>query len=223
MQKDLYKAKKLTEAGDIVGRNKIVERVSRDISRFVVNLSGSTVEVIGKEHIPPKGQPLLLVANHQSAFDPPLIMGYLDRPITFVSKKENLSLPFIGKWIKYSNCVVIDRGNTRSAVKTMNEGAKIIKQGYIQGLFPEGTRSVDGQIQDFKVGGFKLAEKSGADILPVTIVDAHKLMPKNTLSVRKQHIKIIVSPIVESEGKKTHEMASICHDIIAENLKKYQK
>jgi 1-acyl-sn-glycerol-3-phosphate acyltransferase len=220
---DLAKVKRLTRKGLITERNEIVARVSHDWSHFVVNCTGSTVEVIGEENLPPVGEPLVIVANHQSAFDIPLLCGYLGRPVTFISKIENRKLPFVGPWLEYSNCVFIDRGNPRAAVKTMAEGAKIIKAGYTQGLFPEGTRSEDGTMKDFKPGGFKLAQKSGAKVLPVTIVGGNLLMPKGTFKIRKQHIKLIVAPSVEMGEMSTSDFARFTHEIVEGNLMKYSR
>ncbi|MCK8061373.1 MULTISPECIES: 1-acyl-sn-glycerol-3-phosphate acyltransferase [unclassified Fusibacter] len=221
MLRDLVVVKRLTKKGLIKERNEIVARVSHDWSKFVVNCTKSTVEVIGEENLPPQGEPLVIVANHQSAFDIPLLCGYLGRPVTFISKIENKKLPFVGSWLEYSNCVFIDRGNPRAAVKTMAEGVEIIKAGYTQGLFPEGTRSEDGSMSDFKPGGFRLAQKSGAKILPVTIIGGNLLMPKGTFKIRKQHIKLIVAPLVEVGELSTRELAVMTHDIVEENLIKY--
>lgn len=219
---DFYRVKYYLKRGDIAKKDKIIDKVCYNWSHYVVNCTKSRVEVIGQENLPPSDEPLLVVANHQSAFDIPLLAGYLGRTMGYVSKKENQKIPLLGAWLKYTNSVFIDRGNPRAAIKTIHEGAAILKSGYTQGLFPEGTRSDDGTMAAFKAGGFKLAEKSGVRILPVTIVGANLLMPKGTFKINKQDIKLVVSPPIDVSGLSTNDMAKYTHDIIEAQLKKYQ-
>lgn len=220
---DFFKAKAMLKKGLVAEKDALLRQVAIRWSRFCVNATKSTVQLIGEENLPDLQEPLLIVANHQSAFDIPFILGYLDRPVGFISKVENRKIPLLGPWLVLGNCVFIERGNPREAVKSIAEGAALLKGGYSQALFPEGTRSLDGKIGPFKAGGFKLAEKAGVRILPVTIVGGNRLMPKGTFNINAQRIQLIISPPVSMEGMSTHQVAQVCHDLIAENLEKYDK
>lgn len=219
--KDLAYGRWLLKKGRLAEKDALVWRVAVNWSKFCVNVTKSTVELIGEENLPPIDEPVLVVANHQSAFDIPFILGYLNRPIGFISKKENRQIPLLGPWLELGNCVFIDRGNPREGVKSIAAGAQLLKGGYAQALFPEGTRSLDGSIQPFKAGGFKLAEKAGVRVVPVTLINGNHLMPKGTFKIRAQKIKIIISPPIDMTGISTNEMAQITHDIIAGNLSRY--
>ncbi len=221
IMKDLWYGQWLRRKGRIEEKEKLTRKIAIEWSHFCVNATKSTVTLIGEEHLPPVDEPLLIVANHQSAFDIPLILGYLDRPMGFISKMENRKIPLLGPWLELGNCVFIERGNARAALKSISEGAQLLKSGYSQGLFPEGTRSQDGQMIPFKAGGFKLAEKAGVRILPVTIIGANHLMPKGTVKIKAQNLKLIISEPIAMEGRSTSEIAVLCHDIIEAQQKKY--
>lgn len=223
MLKDLWYGRWLLKKGRIAEKEALVRRVAINWSHFCVNATKSKVTLIGTENLPPVEEPLLIVANHQSAFDIPFILGYLDRPVGFISKVENRKIPLLGPWLVLGNCVFIERGNAREAVKSIAEGANLLKSGYSQALFPEGTRSEDGKLGPFKAGGFKLAEKAGVRILPVTIVGGNRLMPKGTFNINAQEIKLIIAPPVEMAGRSTHEVSELCRSVIEANLNAYDR
>lgn len=220
---DLWRGKRLLKLGRIAEKEALVRKVAIQWSHFCVDATKSTVTLIGEEHLPDVDEPLLIVANHQSAFDIPFILGYLDRPVGFISKIENRKIPLLGPWLVLGNCVFIERGNAREAVKSIAEGAKLLKSGYSQALFPEGTRSADGTLGPFKAGGFKLAEKAQVRILPVTIVGGNRLMPKGTFHITPQDIKLIIGKPVDMAGRSTHEVSEICREIIKDNLERYDR
>ena len=96
--KDLWYGRWLLRKGRIEEKEKLTRKIAIEWSHFCVNATKSTVTIIGNENLPPVDEPLLIVANHQSAFDIPIILGYLDRPMGFISKKENRKIPLLGSW-----------------------------------------------------------------------------------------------------------------------------
>ncbi|WP_096439591.1 lysophospholipid acyltransferase family protein [Alteribacter populi] len=147
-------------------------------ARSLVKLSGARVHVHGKEKIP-TNETLLIVCNHQGNFDIPIILGYLDLKISFISKVEVKKLPLIASWMEEMNCVFMDRKNKRQSIKSIIDGAENLKNGHHLVIFPEGTRSKGGPVGTFKQGSFKLATRSGATILPVTINGSYNIMEAN--------------------------------------------
>ena len=134
---------------------------------YVRCLPGCRVVVEGREKIAP-GVAYVLVANHQSLTDV-MALGALAVPFKWVSKKEVYRVPFIG-WNGHLNqYIVVDRGNIRNVRQTMNECRAWLERGVSLMMFPEGTRSKDGEIHPFHNGSFKLAADCGCPVVPIVV------------------------------------------------------
>lgn len=186
----------------------------------LVKLTGSEVEVIGEENIPKDGA-VVFVANHQSNFDIPLLLGYIKKEKGFVSKAEAKRLPVVGSWMKFLNCVFMERTDPRAALKSIKEGIEVVKNGDSLVIFPEGTRSSDGKLNEFKAGSFKLALKSGAPVIPIIINGSIDIMRKGSNKITPAKVQIIVSePIDPSKYKSTESylLREEVYDIINSKL-----
>ena len=158
--------------GEVEG-DKYVDKVACTWSDYTINKAiEMNVKIIGEENIPK--EPCVFIGNHTSILDCPLLMVAAKRSIGFIAKKELIKVPIIGYWIKQSKCVPINRENAREAVKVINEGVQNIKDGHSMAVFPEGTRSKDGILGEFKKGSMKLATKAKAPIVPVAIDRAYR-------------------------------------------------
>lgn len=216
----LMRAKALDRKGKLEERNRLAFKVVGKMSRNLIKLSGSQVKVIGEENIP-NDEAVLFISNHQSNFDIPLLLGFIDKPKAFIAKVELAKIPILSRWMKAMGCIFIDRGNVRQSLRAINEGANLLKAGHSLVIFPEGTRSKDGQLGEFKHGSFKLATKSNAPIIPVTIKGANKIMPKGKLAIRPSNVEVIISkPIyIDEEIKKdSRALVDKVKNIIKENL-----
>lgn len=153
--------------------DKYVEKVELLWAEYTINKAlEMNVKVVGYENIPDR--PCVFIGNHTSILDCPLLIVASKRSIGFIAKKELIKVPIIGYWINQSKCVPIDRENARDAVKAINEGVQNIKDGYSMAVFPEGTRSLNGVLGEFKKGSMKLATKAKAPIVPVSIDRAYR-------------------------------------------------
>lgn len=174
----LRKVKALTEKGELKKTEEIRRNLVTKSTTTMIKISGANVTVKGLENIP-QNETVLFVGNHQSNFDIPLISSCIDPSISFVAKKELKKVPILGEWMKVIECIFLDRDNPRNAIKSINEGAEILKKGRSLFLFPEGTRSKSNKMGEFKTGGLKLAQKAGVKIIPVAIKNSYKLMEGN--------------------------------------------
>ena len=182
----------------------LIKKQTVDWATRLVKLAGGKVEVIGKENIP-KDTPVVFVANHQSNFDIPVCMGYIGRQIGFVAKAESEKLPVIGNWMKYMNCVFIDRKDPRAALRSIKEGIEIVKSGKSLVIFPEGTRSIDGKMGEFKPGSFKLALKSRVPVIPITIDGTFNIMRKGSIKITPANVKFIIGKAIDTSEYKVTE------------------
>ena len=197
-----------------------VYKVSRHWARSLMSLAGAKVTVIGEENIPETG-PIVFVANHQSNFDIPLLLGYIPCKKGFVAKAETKKMPIVGGWMTYLKCVFMDRENPRAALKAIKEGIEIVKSGHPLVIFPEGTRSADGEMGSFKPGSFKLAMKADAWIVPVTISGTYHMLKKGQKTIHPAKVTLTLSKPVSSSGyesTESHLLQEKIYDIIKSKL-----
>lgn len=171
-----------------------------------VKRSGATFHITGCEHVPQDG-PVLFVANHQSDFDIAVFMCFIPRSKGYVSKVQLLRVPLLRTWMMNLRCVFLDRDDMRKSAKAINECIAILKSGYPMVVFPEGTRSKTGETGEFKAGSFKLATKSKAPIVPVTIKGTRNIMEGNNYIIKPAEVTITVHPVVYTENLSKEEEA----------------
>lgn len=157
--------------------------------RIILIISGVKKEVKGIDNVP-KEEAVLYVSNHRSYFD--ILVGYTSVPTLtgYVAKKEMRKLPFISIWMKYLNCLFLDRDNVREGLKTILEGVEHIKNGYSIFISPEGTRSQGSEMLPFKEGSFKMAEKTGCAIIPVAISNTDNIFENHMPFIKRAHVII---------------------------------
>ncbi|MFV0341756.1 MAG: lysophospholipid acyltransferase family protein [Anaerocolumna sp.] len=157
--------------------------------KMILFICGTKKTVIGKENIP-KDLAVLYVSNHRSYFD--ILLGYTTVPnlTGFVAKKEMSKLPFISIWMRFMNCLFLDRDNVREGLKTILKGVEHIHNGYSIFISPEGTRSQNEEMLPFKEGSLKMAEKSGCPIIPVTINNTDDVFENHFPWIRSAHVVI---------------------------------
>jgi 1-acyl-sn-glycerol-3-phosphate acyltransferase len=177
-------------------QKKFLYRVTRTWARQLVAMAGGRVEVSGLENLPAGGG-VLFVSNHQGAFDIPLLLGFVPGLKGFVSKKENFRLPIVSIWMKLLHCIIIDRGDLRQSVQAIARGVNNLKTGRSLVIFPEGTRSKSGRMSRFKDGSFKLATRSGAAIVPLTIDGSYRLLEGNRGRIRPGKVHLHIHPPIK--------------------------
>jgi 1-acyl-sn-glycerol-3-phosphate acyltransferase len=204
----MYTVKSLEKKGLIVERDEYIDKVSSKWALNRVKLSGAKVKVFGQENIP-SDKPVVFISNHQGNFDIALFMSHINKPKGYIAKIEMNKLPVIRNWMKYMNCVFMDRSNIRKSAEAIVEGVNIIKKGYSLVIFPEGTRSKGDKIGEFKAGSFKLATKSKAPIIPVTIKGSYKLMEANGSKIKPAEVEIYIHPPIDTAGVSKDELESL--------------
>lgn len=168
-------------------------------------ISGVKLEVNGLDNIP-DDQAVLFVGNHISFFDIIVTYPLMKRPTGYIAKKEIRKVPFLSWWMYFVNCIFLDRKNPRQGLKSVLEASEKIKNGTSIFLFPEGTRSKDGKLAEFKDGGFKIATKAKAPIIPIGIQGTSDIL-ENHFPIIKSG-KVIVNfgkPVYTSEMSKAEQ------------------
>jgi 1-acyl-sn-glycerol-3-phosphate acyltransferase len=139
--------------------------------------------------------PYIVVSNHQSMADIPLI-SHVPWEMKWVGKKELFKLPIVGWMMKMAHDIPVDRSDRRSGARMMLRVVKTLEQHCSVIMFPEGTRSLDGRVGRFNDGAFHLAVKAGVPILPVVVEGSHGCLPKKTWKFGPVDIRLEVLPPV---------------------------
>jgi 1-acyl-sn-glycerol-3-phosphate acyltransferase len=133
--------------------------------------------VYGVDQVPKTG-PLIVVANHASDFDPPLLSAAVRRPVSYMAKEELFKVPVLSQAIRLYGAYPVKRGSAdRSAIR---EALKQLEQGWAVGIFLQGTRTPDGRVPEPKIGAALIAAKAQAPLLPVSLWGTHRVFKKGS-------------------------------------------
>ena len=198
----------------------VKHKIAKQMVSIPMHLINMRVNVVGKENLP-KDPGFSIYSNHTSLMDISLLMYKLyEYPVAFLQKEIVEKLPILGKWTKPLGCVMIDRENARKGAEAIINVIRNVKSGSSMVIFPEGTRNKEvGSLLEFKQGAFKVALKSKAPLVPMTIVK-----PKNYNKIRwpfKKRITLVIHkpiPFDELKTMKTLELSQRVEKIIASSL-----
>ena len=170
--------------------------------KLMLWITGADISYIGRENVP-KDRAVLYVGNHNSYFD--ILLTYSQCPglTGYVAKSEMLRYPLLRDWMKRLYCVFLDRSDLRAGMQMILTCIDYIKNGISICIFPEGTRSKDGQMQPFHEGSLKMAAKTGCPIIPMAISNSAQIFENHMPFVRP--CKVIVeygAPVYPKELSK---------------------
>lgn len=158
-------------------KENIFNTTERVFSRIAFKLLGMKIEIQGLENIP-KNEPVIFISNHQSMMDIKLSLACIPTNISFISKDTIFRVPILGAYMKVSGHIPIQRGEDRKAYETLLTAVKKLTAKKSLVVFPEGTRSEDGQLGAFKRGISLIILKSGRRVVPMAICGSNQFMPK---------------------------------------------
>jgi len=170
-----------------------------------------------------KGQSYVFVSNHQSMLDI-CVIYLLFKPFKWVSKAENFLLPVVGWNLRMNKYIKIERESCKSILKMIRDCEDDINKGNSIMMFPEGTRTLDGELKNFKTGAFMLAIKTKTPIIPIVIEGSRKVLPKKGLRLRpNRKIKLNVLeeiPVEKFEHLEGDELMKITREIMDKELQR---
>jgi 1-acyl-sn-glycerol-3-phosphate acyltransferase len=167
--------------------------------RMVALTIGARIHVHGVSNVTP-GSSYVYMANHSSLIDTPALFAYLPYQFKIMAKKELFYVPFMGWHLWTSGNFPVDRGDARKTAKSIRAVIDGVRAGKSLAGFPEGTRTPDGRLQEFKPGMFKIALRAGVPIVPVTIRGAFALLPKTTLAPRPGRVDVFIGEPIPTAG-----------------------
>lgn len=187
--------------GRLRGGRAVVDWIHRNWARSLLAAAGVRVSVRGLEHLD-RGGSQILVANHQSYFDVWALMAVVPASLRFVAKGEIARIPLLGGAMEAGGHVFIDRDRARSAKDTLRRAGRRMREEELSlVLFPEGTRSADGELGRFLRGSFWLAIETGAPLVPVAIDGGYRVYPRGVKRVTPGRITVsLAAPISPAEA-----------------------
>lgn len=178
------------------------------------------VEVMGRDKIDWQ-RPYFFAANHQSAIDIPVLFSALPIPLYFVVKEEVRKMPFVGWYVAAMGMIFVDRGSPERARASVARAAEAVRAGKSVLIFPEGTRSPDGELRRFKSGGFEAAIAGGIPVVPVAIDgtrEAHP--PTGPFRLRWARLRVHIGEPIDPASCENdrHRLANHTQETIARQL-----
>jgi 1-acyl-sn-glycerol-3-phosphate acyltransferase len=186
---------------------------------FFVRAVGVRVRVVGRERIPAGA--CLFVANHTSSADAPAVVGAIPRRIAVLLKESLFRWPIVGQAFHLAHFIPVNRGERDSAIVSVEKATEAMKSGQSFLIYPEGTRSPDGRLQEFKKGAAVMAIKAGVPIVPIACSGAHRVMEKRSLVIHPGEILVeFLDPIDASQYsfEDRHLLNQRVHDALAAGL-----
>ena len=188
-------------------RHSFVHRLVRQTLDWVMRLLGYRIRFSGADRLP--STPYLLVSNHRSAFDPLCAIAVLNRDLVFVAKPGVFKIPLIGCLMRRVGFMPIDRENARNAVTTIKEAAHLIADtGLSVGIYPEGTRSKNGDMLPFHAGSFKIAALAKC---PVAVTSIR--YEKRPLWGKRVILQVV--DVMDTDYVTTHNTAAMAERAVA--------
>lgn len=195
--------------------SRLANAVVRLWGKLLAMSAGIKVHIEGLEKLN-KNRNYIFVANHLSVFDIPVLYATLPFKIGFIAKKELFKIPLFGRIMLSSNSLPVDRGSARQARKSIDKAVENIKKNNISiVIFPEGTRSSNGEIGSFKQASFTLPIESQLEIVPIALWGGEKILKKNSILLDAGIIKGIISEPLDFPKETTkQELSESVREII---------
>jgi 1-acyl-sn-glycerol-3-phosphate acyltransferase len=193
-------------------------RIARVWARACVRISGARLTIRGAEHL---GQYPVAVyaANHTSYMDTPVIFAALPFQFRILAKKELWSMPFIGWYLNRSGQIPVDTGN--ATLSSLGAGVKALRAGMPLFVFPEGSRTPDGDLQTFLSGAAFLAIRAQVPLVPVALTGGYDLLPIHTRHFYPGELVMTVAKPIETKGmtlRQADELTARFRSMIEEML-----
>jgi 1-acyl-sn-glycerol-3-phosphate acyltransferase len=204
---------------DKTGRKQ--ESLARRWGRSLLEIGGVTVTIEGLNHLAHDGV-YVIAPNHLSYFDTPVLLSSLPLHFRFLAKRGLFSIPLLGTHLSRAGHIPVDLEDARAGVKTMNTAANIIREKAISVVvFPEGGRSRDGHLDEFKDGAAYIGIKSGATVVPTALCGTAEVLPFGSGIIRGGHVSVKIGEPIDTSHmhiKERHALTARIREQIVDML-----
>lgn len=181
--------------------------------KLILFVCGTNITVYGAENVP-EDRSVLFTGNHRSIFDILILYVNTNRPMGLISKKELAKVPIFNIWMNFIGCLFLDRNDIKQGLKTILTAVDMVKNGMSMAIFPEGTRNKEeGTFLPFKGGSFKIAEKSGCEVVPFTVIGSASIFEDQKPRIKKSHVILCFGKPVPTAGLSRDEIKVIPENV----------
>ena len=195
--------------------------IGRWWGKSILRVSGIKVKTRGLENLAPD-KPFVFMCNHQSNFDILVLFSALPAQFRWIAKAELFKIPFFGQAMRGAGYISIERKNRKKAIQSLKQAAERIRSGVSVMIFPEGTRSLDGNIGEFKKGGFILAYDAGVPIVPIVLNGTWSIMSKDSLRIKSGNVTFSVLPAVNVVDYSKSDKMKLIEDVREKIVKEFE-
>lgn len=201
----------MLKRGEYKKANLIINSTVQTWANNLLKAAGVTVTVSGKEYLP-KG-PALFASNHQGNFDIPILLCKLGPLMPILAKKEMQRFPIIRSWMKFFNCIFMNRQDPRQSLQCLKQAQTLLEEGQSVIIFPEGTRSKGGPMGEFKPGALRCALKSGMPIVPIAIQGSYLAMESHGFWIHPAKVHLTILPPIPTKDLSKEKTKTISQEI----------
>ncbi len=191
---------------------------ARTWSRLILATTGVRVKVTGVDRVPFDGS-YVFVSNHQSIYDIPILFTKIPFELRIIAKASLGTFPLLGWHLRYTGHLLVDRA--RTGVATLRKVTRLIQHGHSLIVFPEGTRSIDGQVGRFKGGSFLVAVEAGLPVVPVAVIGSCHVMRKGRLMTCPGDVQLVLHQPIPTSGlrrQNVRQLAERVHKVISSTV-----
>ena len=184
-------------------------------------VSGVRMEIEGLDKIDKHGA-YVFVANHRSLMDTPVVLAHIPLQFRFLAKKGLFLIPILGTHLRRAGHLPVVKGDPRASLKSMSDAARIIRErGVSVLLFPEGGRSADDKLQEFREGAAYIAIKAGVPAVPIAMTGTREVLKMGSMQIMSGVVKLRIGDPIETSQLTLKDRTTLIHtlrDKVAELL-----
>ena len=204
----------LTALWDTDGNTQL--KVARRWAWMLLKLGGVRVKVIGGERVDTT-RSYVIVSNHVSYMDTPALLWHMPLNFRFMAKRGLFEVPFIGGHLKKAGHISVPLDDPRAALKVLSHAGQALKErGHSVLVFPEGGRSVTGELREFKDGAAYLAIKGGVLLLPVCLIGMRDVLPMHSVHLRPGEVTLRIGDPIDPSGMKSSDREALTERLKSE-------
>lgn len=194
-------------------RGKISLAVVSAAFRLVIFVSGVKLTVLGEENVP-KDRPVLYISNHRSYYDIILTYCRVPRETGYIAKDVMAKIPSFSRWMRYLHCLFLDRKDIKKGMQTIKDAIDLINNGISVHVCPEGTRNnTEEMMLEFHKGTFKIAERTGCTIIPITVNNTEAIYEKQRPRIKSAKVVLEYGRPIETANFSKEEKRNLCDNV----------